>query len=111
MNNIENINNNDEEKNYDFYLDPLLVDLKLVKRIGIEKSSNSLIVECNNQIILQTIHMNAFSDKTITPLKKHLSEILVEYKNKEQKQKIINSIITCINNNIKIISECCKVNI
>ena len=42
---------NPDSKNYNFYLDPSLIDLDIVKRIGIEKSSNSLIVEACNQII------------------------------------------------------------
>ena len=73
----------------EFDLDPSLIDLKIVKLVGIEKSTNSLIVEAFNQTILQTIHMEAFSEKTIRPLRKQLSEILVGNKNEEDKQKLI----------------------
>ena len=104
MSNIEDINS----ENYNFYLDPSLIDLKIVKRIGIEKSSNSLIVEACNQIIIQTIHIEDFSDKTIKPLKKQLSEILTGFKKEVDRQRSINSIITCINSNISRISDHCK---
>ena len=91
----------------EFDLDSSLIDLKIVKLVGIEKSSNSIIVEACNQAILQTIYMEAFSDKTIRPLKKQLSEILSGFKD-EDKHRNINSIITCINRNIGKISEHCK---
>ena len=93
---------------FDFYLEPTLINLNIIEKIGIEKSSNSLIVEACNQIIMQTIYIDDFSDKTIKPLKKQLSEILVEYKKVEDKQKLINSIITCVNSNIDKIFEYCK---
>ena len=92
----------------EFDLDSSLIDLKIVKLIGIEKSSNSIIVEAFNHTILQTIYIEAFSDKTIRPLKKQLSEIMVGYKNEEEKQKLINSVVTSINSNIDKISEYCK---
>src|SRR5215216_5899287 len=92
----------------EFDLDSSLVDLKIVKLIGIEKSSNSIIVEAFNQTILQTIYIEAFSDKTIRPLKKQLSEIVAGCKNDEDKQKLVNSVVTSINNNIDKISEHCK---
>ena len=88
----------------DFNLDSSLVDLNIVKRIGIEKSSNSIIIEACNQIITQTIYLDAFSDKTIKPLKKQLDEIL-SFKKGEEKQSTINAIITCINKNISKISK------
>jgi hypothetical protein len=104
--NPENNNNPDS----DFKLDSSTIDLNIVKRIGIEKSSNSLIVEACNQIIVQTIHIDDFSNKTIKPLRKQLSEIIIEVKNDEEKQRQINSIITCINSNIGKISEYSKEN-
>jgi len=84
------VQNNQEE----FYLDPTLIDKSTVKKIVIEKSTNMLIVEACNQTITQSINIADFSDKTIKPLKKQLSDILVGYKNKEDKQNFINCIIT-----------------
>jgi hypothetical protein len=85
-----------------FCLDPAYIDTKLVKRIGIDSATNSIAVEINMHLILQTIHLGDFADKTIKPLKKQLAEIL--YSNK-QKQNIINSIVTCINRNIDLIKS------
>jgi hypothetical protein len=70
-----------------FCLDQAYIDTKLVKRIGIDSATNSIAVEINMHLILQTIHLDDFSDKTIKPLKKQLAEIL--YSNKEEKQNII----------------------
>jgi hypothetical protein len=86
------------DKIYDFQLDSSLINLNIVKRIGIEKSSNSIIVEVCNNIAIQVIHKNAFSGKTINPLKKQLSDILSEYADKydNEKQIVIDSIISCI---------------
>ena len=90
----------------DFYLDPSLIDLDIVKRIGIEKSTNSNLVEACNQIVIQTIVISSFSDKTINPLRRQLNEILIGLP--QDKKKTMNSIITCINKNIRIISEYCN---
>ncbi len=101
---------NNGNDNYNFNLDPSLLHLDIVKRIGIEKSSNSIIVEIYNDIITQAIYRNAFSDKTIYPLRKQISDILAQYIDNNEKQKIINSIITCINSNINKIFVHCKAN-
>ncbi len=61
----------------DFYLDPSLIALDIVKRIGIEKPTNSILVEACNQIVIQTIVISSFSDKTINPLRRQLNEILI----------------------------------
>jgi|GEM_PF-2541321 len=100
--NNDKVQNNQEE----FDLDPSLIDKSIVKKIGIERSANLLIVEADKQIITQSINIADFSDKTIKPLKKQLSDILVGYKNKEDKQNLINCIITCINSNIGKIFTC-----
>ena len=102
-----NEENNDKvpNKQEEFYLDSSLIDKSIINKIGIEKSTNSLIVEACNQVITQTINIADFSNKTIKPLKKQLSEIFAGYKNKEERQKLINCIITCINNNITKIFE------
>ena len=97
-----------QDNQEEFYLNPSLIDKSIVKRIGIEKSTNLLIVEACTQIITQTINIADFSEKTIRPLKKQLSDLLVGHKNKEDKQNIINRTITCINNNISKISQYCK---
>src|SRR4051794_31361866 len=62
-----NEENNDKVQNdlEEFYLDPTLFDKSTVKKIGIEKSTNMLIVESCNQIITQSINIVDFSDKTI----------------------------------------------
>jgi hypothetical protein len=84
----------------DFNLDPLYVDTKIVKRIGIDLASNSIAVEINQHLILQTVHLYDFSDKTIKPLKKQLNDVLRDNK---KKRDVINSIVTCVNRNIEII--------
>ena len=98
----------DQDNSEEFFLDSSLIDTSIVNKIGIDKSTNLLIIEACNQIITQTINIADFSDKTIKPLKKQLSEIFAEYKNKEDKQKHINRIITCINSNINRISTYSK---
>lgn len=107
MTSIEDHNNN---KIIEFNLDPSLIDPKIVKRIGIEKISNCLIVESNNhQTILQSISIGSFSKDTIKPLKKQLDEILdVTELQGQERTKIINSIITCINQNTDAIYEYCQ---
>jgi hypothetical protein len=101
-----------DEKNTDdfvgFYLDPCLIDTSTIKRIGIKKSINSIIVEVDDQTILQSIDMKSFSSNTIKPLRKDLEQRLTGCKDKTVKNNIINSIITCINKNIDKISENCK---
>jgi hypothetical protein len=86
----------------DFNLDPLYIDTKTVKRVGVDLASNSIVVEINQHLILQTIHLYDFSDKTIKPLKKQLSELLRDNKTK---QDVINSIVTCVNRNTEIIKS------
>ncbi len=98
-------NNSSNSNSTDFYLDPLLIDTKKITRIGIEKCINSIVVEVKNEIISQSIDFRSFSDNTIKPLKNQLSKLLTE--KEQEKSKIINSIITCINRNIDIISKCC----
>lgn len=95
----------DDNKN--FYLDPTLIDTNKVKRIGIEQSISSIVVDINNHTIVQSIRFDSFSDHTIKPIKNHLSQILVEI-DKDEKRKIINAIITCINRNIDLISKQCE---
>lgn len=90
----------------DFPLDSALIDSTIIKRIGISKSVNSILLEVNKEIILQTIHLRSFFDLTIKPLKNQVSEVLVGLKI-EERRKITNSIVTCINRNISIISEHC----
>lgn len=104
---IEDHNNNNNNNIIEFNLDPLLINIKIVKRIGIEKISNCLIVEFNNhQTILQSISIGSFSKDTIKPLKKQLEETLevTEFQGQER-TKMINSIITCINQNTDVIYE------
>ncbi len=94
----------DNNSNLEFNLDSSIINMNIVKRIGIEKPSNSIIVEACNQTITQTIYLNDFSDKTIKPLKKQLDDIITS-STPGEKKLIINSIITCINCNITHISK------
>ena len=94
----------DNNQFIEFYLDPSFLDLEIVKRIGIEKSTNSIIVETCNQIVIQTIVIVSFSNETIKPLRRQLNEVLIGLL-QDERRKIINSIITCINRNIDVISE------
>jgi hypothetical protein len=87
--------------------DPSLRDLDIVKRIGTEKPTNSILIEINKENILQTIDLESFSDRTNRSIKNQLSELLIELK-AEERRKIINEIITCINRNINLISEHCN---
>ena len=93
----------------EFYLDPSSIDTKKITCIGIKQSINAIVVEVNNEIILQTIQLESFSDLTIKPLKNQLSKLFTEFKEVERR-KIINSIITCINKNIDKIHEHCTTN-
>ena len=86
-----------------FISDPIYVDTKIVKRIGIDAATNSISVEINSYLILQTIHLENFAEETIRPLKKQITEIL-QVKQKP-KQAIINSVVTCINRNVYIIKN------
>jgi len=104
---MDNVNEgNIAKKEYDFYLDPSLIDLNIVKRIGIENLTNSITVEITQYTVTQTIHLGEFARKTIIPLRKQIEEILPDFQEKEEKKKdIVNSIVTCINKNIDKISE------
>ncbi len=104
---MKSIDGCNKSKSLDFYLDPSILDLKIVKRIAIQKSPNSLILEVNNQTISQTIFLDDFTNKTILPLKKQLDWIIPDLQSEERK-KITNSIITCINKNIDEIVELSK---
>ena len=86
----------------DFNLDPVCIDTKIVKRIGIDLTSNSIAVEIDQHLILQTIHLCDFSDKTIKPLKRQLADVL---HNNNRKQDVINSIVTCVNCNTDAIKS------
>jgi hypothetical protein len=54
--------------------DPSLRDLDIVKRIGTEKPTNSILIEINKENILQTIDLESFSDRTNRSIKNQLSE-------------------------------------
>jgi hypothetical protein len=92
----------------DFFLDPLFIDTNIVKRIGLDIEVNSIVVEINEHLINQTIHLEDFAERTIKPLKKQISELLVDQDSKS-KQSIINSIVTCVNRNVDLIkNRCCR---
>lgn len=92
----------EKASSYDFYLNPSYIEPETVKRIGIDLASNSIAVEINVHLVLQTIQLDDFADKTIIPLKKQLGEVL---NGNKDKQNIINSVITCINRNIDFIKK------
>jgi hypothetical protein len=87
----------------DFYLDPSYININIVKRIGIDKDINSIIVGINDNLLSVTIHLENFYEKTITPLKMELAGLLLA--RSIDKQSIINSIITCIHSNIDLIKS------
>jgi hypothetical protein len=87
----------------DFYLDPSYTNLNVVKRIGIDKDINSIIVGVNHDLTYVTIHLDDYFGKTIKPLKKELAGLLLA--RHVDKQLIINSVITCINSNIDYIKS------
>jgi hypothetical protein len=93
-------------KNDNFELDPSYIDTKILKRVGINAATNSIEVEINEHIRIQTVYLDNFAEKTIKPLKKQISEVLVGQEPKNN-QCIINSVITCINRNIDLIKSCC----
>lgn len=87
----------------DFYLDPSYINTSIIKNIGINNDINSIIVGINDNLVCVTIHLDNFYEKTITPLKKDLAALLPT--KHLDKQSIINSVITCINQNIDSIKS------
>ena len=79
-----------------FELDSSRIDTSIVRSIGIARDINAIVVDVNGNLISASIHMEAFSERTINPLKRDLKQLLKENKDK---QKIINSIISCILSN------------
>ncbi len=95
--------------NSDFDLDPSYIDVNIVKRIGIDSNTNSLVVGINSSVILQTIHLKEFAEKTIKPLRRQLDEVILECQ-KSKKLAVINSVLSCINRNIVCIKDSQKLN-
>jgi hypothetical protein len=87
----------------DFYLNPSYINISVVKCIGIDKDINSIVVGVNHNLVSVTIHLDNFYEKTITPLRKDLAGLLLT--RHVDKQSIINSIITCIHQNIDCIKS------
>jgi hypothetical protein len=87
----------------DFDLDPSHINTNTVKRIGVDSDINSIIVGVNSDLVSATIHLDNFSEKTITPLKRELARLLLA--RSIDKQSIINSVITCIHSNIDVIKS------
>ena len=108
MNNVKEEDDDKKEFYFYFYLDPSLINLDIVRHIGIEKFSGSVIVETTHDIITQTIHLEEFAKKTIIPLRNQIDAILLDLQNEDEKKKVVNSIITCINKNKDKIYEHCK---
>ena len=95
---------NDITKKY-FEIDPMSIDISIVKSICLDPTIRALQVQINDYSIIQTIYLYQFSKSTIEPLKKQLREALHSITSKNSKQKIINSVISCINQNIDTIKE------
>ena len=82
-----------------FFLDPKIVNTQVIKRIGLSsKELNSIVVEVNEHLIFQSIHMDDYSTNTIQPLRRQLNEVL-DVNDKRYKSSIINSVVTTINFN------------
>jgi hypothetical protein len=80
-----------------FELDSSYIDTNVVMSIGINRDISAIVVDVNNNLISASIHLKEFSEKTIKPLKRELTQLLKDNKNR---QAIINSIVTCIHSNI-----------
>jgi len=88
----------DEASAFDYFeLDSSYIDTKIVRSIGINTNINGIVVHINNNLTSASIHLEDFSEDTIKPLKRQLTQLLKDNKNK---QTIINSIVTCILSNI-----------
>ena len=100
------MNNEEAENNEEYFeLDPNYVDTSIVKSICLDPTISTLLVEINGCSLTQTVHLRQFTECTIEPLKKQLREALHSIKDRDAKQKIINSVISCINQNIDRIKE------
>ena len=80
-----------------FKLDSSYIDTNIVGSICINIDINAIVVDVNKNLISASIHLEEFSEKTIKPLKRDLAQLL---KDNENRQAIINSIVTCILSNI-----------
>lgn len=80
-----------------FELGSFRIDTNIVRSIGITRNINAIVVDVNGNLTSAGIHLEAFSEKTIKPLKRDLAQLLKE---NENKRAIINSIVTCILSNI-----------
>ncbi len=88
-----------------FHLDSKYINTDIIKFIGIQKSITSIIVAVHQYKISTSINLSSFNEKTIKPLKGDLSRLLTLNYSKDEIQKIINPIVTCIHDNIDQISE------
>ena len=88
-----------------FHLDSKYINTDIIKFIGIEKGIRSIVVAAHQYKTSTSISLSSFNEKTIKPLKADLSRLLTVNHSKDEIQKIINSIVTCIHDNIDLISE------
>lgn len=71
------LNSNPEARSSeDFELDSSYIDTNIVRTIGITRDINAIVVNVKGNLISASIHMGAFSEKTINPLKRDLTQIL-----------------------------------
>jgi hypothetical protein len=74
------------KKEYNFYLDWSLINLDILKHIGFEKLTGSIVVETNHDTITQkAIHLDDFTKDTIIPVWPRLEDIVLDLQNKEEK--------------------------
>ena len=88
-----------------FHLDSKYINTDIIKFIGIQKGIRSIVVAVHQYKTSTSINLNSFNEKTIKPLKADLSRLLTVNHSKDEIQKIINSIVTCIHDNIDLIRE------
>ena len=103
----QNRSNQDEPKDKIIYfqLDSTYIDTDIVKLIGIQKGIRSIIVSVDQYKTSASINLDDFNEKTIKPLRANLSALLGVNYSKDEIQKIIGSIVTCIHNNIDLITQ------
>ncbi|MGC1933364.1 MAG: hypothetical protein WA667_30690 [Candidatus Nitrosopolaris sp.] len=66
-----------------FKLDSSYIDTNIVASICINRDINAIIVDVNKNLISASIHLEEFSEKTIKPLKRDLTQLLKDNKNKQ----------------------------
>lgn len=84
---MKNVNKyNIAKKVCNFYLDWFLINLDILKYIGIEKLAGSIVGETNHDTIIQkAINLDEFTKNTIIRVWPRLEDIVLDFQNKEEK--------------------------